>query len=584
MRSFRAAAHAVPVLSLALAAAAQSIPDETGLSALIQRVGAGNQPTGAGVVAGMAEAPAPGYLPDPSDPQFIGKLIIPKSNGNGISGHATVVGEHYFGLSTSIAPGIDTIDVWEASSWLGLGFLNGTGSTPPKLADFKIINHSWIGAGADPQKSLRKLDYAIEDQQFLAVVGVNNGIGPLDYPLLAHGFNLIAVGRSDGQHHSGPTGLGIDGPGRQKPELVAPAGATSFATPLVSGAAALMVETARTHPALAGDPMAERADLLKAVLMAGAEHRAGWTNNAPTSGPLRGSTNTPLDALWGADEIDVNLSHWILTGDREPAAPTLPLLLHARHAGWDVTSIASGDSRWLHFTVSAASPRVSVMAAWNRHVALNFGSYELPDLDLELWRVDGVGQLHSLVGDAGLPYFSAGNVQSASPVDNLEHLYLNDLAPGDYALELRRMPDGFDNWNVALAWSLSCAEPIAYGTGKTTSLLTVPQLSWRSYPSIAAAQFSLEVKQAVPNKVGLAFHGVGQASIPFGGGLLLVQPPIERLPALMLDSNGAATIPVPMQAAWAGTTRNFQFWFRDPAHPDGTGVGLSNGVEVVFCD
>jgi hypothetical protein len=88
----------------------------------------------------------------------------------------------------------------------------------------------------------------------------------------------------------------------------------------------------------------------------------------------------------------------------------------------------------------------------------------------------------------------------------------------------------------------------------------------------------------VPNKVGIAFHGVGQASIPIVGGTLLVQPPIERLPAVLLDGTGAATIPVPMQAAWAGTTRNFQFWFRDPAHPDGTGVGLSNGVEVVFCD
>jgi hypothetical protein len=584
MRSFRAAAQAIPLLSLSLAAAAQSIPDETGLSALIQRLGAGNQPTGAGVVAGMAEAPAPGYLPDPSDPQFVGKTILQKSAGTGISGHATVVGQHYFGLSTSIAPGIDTILVWEASGWLGLGFLNGTGATPPKLAEFKIINHSWIGAGADPQKSLRKLDFAIDDQQFLALVGVNNGIGPLDYPLLSHGFNLIAVGRSDGQHHAGPTGLGVDGPGRHKPEIVAPAGATSFSTPLASGAAALLVETARTHPALAGDAMAERADLLKAVMMAGAEHRAGWTNNAQTSGPLRGSTTTPLDPLWGADEVDVNLSHWILTGDREPAAASLPLVASARHAGWDLAQIASGDSRWLRFSVSSGSPRVSVMAAWNRHVALNFGSYELPDLDLELWRVDGLGQLHSLVGDAGLAHFAGGNVQSASPIENLEHLYLTDLAPGEYALELRRLPDGFAEWSVALAWSLACAEPFAYGTGKTTSLLTVPQLSSRSFPSVGAAQFSLEVTQAVPNKVGLAFHGVGQASVPFQGGTLLVQPPIERLPAVLLDGAGSASIAVPMPPSWAGTTRNFQFWFRDPDHPDGWGIGLSNGLEVVFCE
>jgi hypothetical protein len=584
MRSFRAAAHAVPVCLLAFAAAAQSIPDETGLTALTQRLGAGNQPTGAGVVAALAEAPAPGYLPDASDPQFAGKTILPMSAGSGVSGHATVVGHHYFGLTTSLAPGIDTIHAWEASSWLGPGFLNGTGSTLPKLAVFKVINHSWIGAGFDPNKSLRKLDYAIEDQQFVTVVGVNNGIGPLDFPLLAHGFNVIAVGRSDGQHHSGPTGLSMDGPGRQKPELVAPASATSFATPLVSGAAALLVETARTHPALAGDPLAERADLIKAVLMAGAEHRAGWTNNAPLSGPLRGSTTTPLDALWGADEIDVDLSHWILTGDREPASIVLPPLANARHAGWDVVQLASGDSRWLRFSVAAGSPSVSVVASWHRHVALNFGSYELPDLDLELWRVDGFGQLHSLVGDAGLPYFGGGNVQSASPVENVEHLYATGLAPGEYALALRRLPDGSAPWNVALAWSLACTDPIAYGTGKVSSLGSVPQLGWRSFPSIAASQFTLEVTQGVPNMVGLAFHGSGQASTPFLGGTLLVQPPLIRLPAVALDAAGAATISVPMLAAWAGTTRNFQFWFRDPTHPDGFGIGLTNGVEVVFCE
>jgi hypothetical protein len=32
-----------------------------------------------------------------------------------------------------------------------------------------------------------------------------------------------------------------------------------------------------------------------------------------------------------------------------------------------------------------------------------------------------------------------------------------------------------------------------------------------------------------------------------------------------------------------GTDRYFQFWFRDPAHPDGTTVGLTNGVKVGFC-
>jgi len=570
--------------ALALSARSQSIPDQTGLTALIERLGAGNQPTGAGVVAGMAEAPAPGFMPDVNHPEFAGKTITKMSATSGVSGHATTVGRHYFGLATSIAPGIDTIQVWEASSWLGLGFLNGTGSALPKTADFKVINHSWIGSGANPRQSLRKLDFAISDQELMVVVGVNNGTGVLDYPLLSHGFNLIAVGRSDGQHHAGPTGLGMDGPGRHKPELVAPASATSYSTPLVSGAAALMVETARTDPTLAGDPRAERADVLKAILLAGAEHRTGWTNNPGTSGALRGSTTTPLDDLWGADEVDVNVSHWILTGGSEPSAATLPPVARARHAAWDVTQLESADSRWWRFHTSAGSPQVSVVAAWNRHVQPPFATWDLPDLDLELWRVGPQGQLHPLVGDPGLQYFVAGNVASLSPVENVEHLYIEDLAPGEYALELRRLPDVHESWDVAVAWSLACPEPFAYGAGKANSLGQVSELSWRGFASVAADQLHLEVSQAVPGMIGLAFHGVGQASIPFAGGTLLVAPPILRLPAVTLDAAGSASIPVPLPLAWVGQTRDFQFWFRDPAHPDGTGVGLTNGVEIVICE
>ena len=90
--------------------------------------------------------------------------------------------------------------------------------------------------------------------------------------------------------------------------------------------------------------------------------------------------------------------------------------------------------------------------------------------------------------------------------------------------------------------------------------------------------------QGVPGKLGLVFHGSGQASIPFAGGTLLVQPPLVRLPVVTLDGSGAASIPVPLASAWVGQTRDFQFWFRDPTHPDGTGVGLTNAVEVVFCE
>jgi hypothetical protein len=32
-----------------------------------------------------------------------------------------------------------------------------------------------------------------------------------------------------------------------------------------------------------------------------------------------------------------------------------------------------------------------------------------------------------------------------------------------------------------------------------------------------------------------------------------------------------------------GQTRWYQWWYRDPTHPDGTGVALSDGLEVTYC-
>jgi hypothetical protein len=33
-----------------------------------------------------------------------------------------------------------------------------------------------------------------------------------------------------------------------------------------------------------------------------------------------------------------------------------------------------------------------------------------------------------------------------------------------------------------------------------------------------------------------------------------------------------------------GSSEYFQLWYADPAHTDGTGVGLSDGLVVSYCD
>ncbi len=592
VRTHPALAAAIALASLAPGARAQRVPDDTpkselsatvaddtGLTDLIARLG-GVVPTGAGVLVAQAEATSGGgYKPDPNHAEFAGKSFTLVSGSTNVSGHATTVGRYLYGLSTGVAPGPDDVHCYSAGGFLGNDFLKGTGSPQPATVPWKIANHSWIGSGT--KAYLRKMDYAITTQQLIVCSGVNNGSGALSVPLFSHLFNGISVGRSDGNHEAGGTLSGYGKAGRMKPELVAPAGATSYATPLVAGCAALLVETARTHPNLSSSASAERPDVIKAVLMAGAEHRPGWANDAPQSGPSRGLASQPLDALYGADELDVNRSHWILTGGEHDGASSAGAAANARHNGWDRGTIPEGESRFWRFQVAAVKPFVSVLATWERYVPADFSGFEVPRIELELFSVDALGGLVSMVGDPGLPRFATGNVRSESIKDNLEHLYLTDLQPGEYVLEVMRDLDGKRDFDVAVAWELGCAEPFTYGTAKSTSLGTLPTMSFRGIPSAAEDDFEIHVSDALPNKNGIFFFGSGQQSTPFYGGTKLVQGPVQRLPITTTDVNGDVTLSIPIDAAMIGERRNYQFWFRDPSAS--WTIGLSDAIEVVFC-
>ena len=57
---------------------------------------------------------------------------------------------------------------------------------PPKtVAPLKIFNNSWIGNIPGAKAYLRKLDWAIGEQELVITYGVDNGSGPLGVPLLA---------------------------------------------------------------------------------------------------------------------------------------------------------------------------------------------------------------------------------------------------------------------------------------------------------------------------------------------------------------------------------------------------------------
>jgi hypothetical protein len=128
-----------------------------------------------------------------------------------------------------------------------------------------------------------------------------------------------------------------------------------------------------------------------------------------------------------------------------------------------------------------------------------------------------------------------------------------------------------------------CRTPVAYCTAKQTSLGQTPSIGWTNEPSFGVNNFSLTLTNGVPNKNTMYFFGDAPDAAPFVNAFLCVAPPITRAGLQVTSGAGTLTSPVPIVLADMGRTRFFQYWFRDPAHPDGTGVGLSNALEVTFC-
>ena len=435
-----------------------------GLNDLIDRIGEGAVPTGTLTTAGMVEAGNPGYSPNQGSVQYSGKTFYEMSGPAEEASHAHAVGQRQYGRFSSIAPDVPEIYLWSATDWVLTGFLHtgAGGATPPDPlpGPIKVMNHSWIGtfgaAGSD-NDALRRADFVVNRDQLITTSGVRNDPGAAQ-PLMRYMYNGITVGVRNGGHVPDTTESPFDGPGRMKPDIVAQQNFTSFATPQVNAMGTLLSETAATWSGLDTNPKADDAVVIKAAILAGAVHEdvddGVWSNDPDSSGPNRGVTSTPYDEVMGAGTANIDRSHLILTGLEQDggtnAGPGAPLMTWR---GWDATGVAIGDSRFYRFDVASLADEVSIIATWNRNIRLNNNTWTVADFDLVLWKLDG-GGLTSIIGDAGLAVFGGGNVISESAVDNVEHLYLTDLAPGDYVLEVVRLDSitSTPSWEVAVAW------------------------------------------------------------------------------------------------------------------------------------
>ena len=420
---------------------------------LLDRLGPEAMPDGSNVVLSQVEAPDTSgfFLPDQSDPEFQGILLINQSGGSTTpSSHATFVGRKYYGLTQGPARGVSYVMCFNANGWIGNDYLNiNSSSEPETLPIVKVWSNSWVGStsnSATDARITRKLDFAIVRDDDIVCVGLNNGSQQM--PLLADSFNAIAVGRRDGVH-SGGFWNGGDSDGRVRPDLIGPLYTVSEATPLVAGCAAMLVQTAVDGGM---DEAAQYVETIKAALMAGAYHYntggQDWSNDPATSGANRGLSTQALDLNSGTGHLNIDRSHAVLTGGRTNDGGT------GAHTAWAHVDLPEGAMSTFRFTVSQGASEFNAVAAWNRDVSSsnNFGVWSVAEVDLELLAVVD-GSATSMLGDDA-DEWTQGNVASRSTVGNVEHLHIKGLAPGVYELQLQSVDSGTldTSTEIALAW------------------------------------------------------------------------------------------------------------------------------------
>lgn len=424
----------VLALLLGITPASADWKEEIGFTRL-QAVAAADLPQTTTQGLAQIEAPeSPGnFEPDKTSSLFTGFTFVSKSGASGVSGHANKVASNFYGAA-SLLPGASTVDLYDANSWLGTGFLRSGSTSVPLSENRAVQNHSWAGNSSDTQTEeiCRRLDYSINNDDYVCVVGVSNDFSTTLPGLLCHSYNSISVGRDDGQHSAGLTTL--DGVGRMKPDLVAPNSfefpATSWATPMVAGSAGLLYAKLRAAPY--SQTGADLARIVKALLLAGATKNTvpNWDN----------SPSSPLDTVYGAGELNLHHSYLTLRSGEVTASNSV---MRASRA-WAAETASSTSAKTYFFQVPAgATTPFSAALIWNRFVTterilgVRTWTPSLQNLRLRLYAANG---------------FTLGNQISSSDsaVDNVELIYQASLAPGSYALVVESA--GSTSTAFALAW------------------------------------------------------------------------------------------------------------------------------------
>jgi hypothetical protein len=432
----------------------------------------------------------------------------PNSVGAG-SWHSDQVGVYFYGMSAGVATNVLHVDNFEEFL-----FYNSilTAGNPTNIND-AVVNQSFIFYPVTvPQQQAIDTEYDDYAAKYdiLFVSGAGNGGGvPVSPPSTC--YNGICVGAYINSVNFSSVGPTLDN-GRAKPDITAPEFVTSYSTPQVAGAAALLLQAALRGDGGGATNDATDSRTVKALLLNGAIKPTDWTNAAAS----------PLDARYGAGVLNVFNSYKQLTGGKNSNIVSVTVPLGGPHPPTGATGTVAVLSGWDYATLSSSN-------AWDR---VNHYYFNLPNDPDHPWFTATATLAwnrqtnQSRINDLNLFLYDAISsnlvASSTSLVDNVEHVFVPQLPPGRYDLQvLKNGGSGTTGKKVtttetyALAFEFFC--PTLQMAGSDTNAV----VTWPVYPAGFALESTADLATTAwtPNAaVPVITNNQNQVVVGAGGG------------------------------------------------------------------
>ena len=141
-------------------------------------------------------------------------------------------------------------------------------------------------------------------------------------------------------------------------------------------------------------------------------------------------------------------------------------------------------------------------------------------------------------------------------------------------------------------WTYGCPPDAGYNVcvGGLNSAGTEATMGFQNSLSVSANNTRLFAVDAPANKSGLFFYGNNSIQVPFGDGFRCVGGNTFRFGVVNTGMTGTPTFnlditspPRPEGQIEVGDTWYFQFWYRDPMGPGGSGFNTSDALMATFC-